>query len=172
LTEAPKIEEVSMGLLKLLTDKLKTTKIPHFELEEQKISVQFGRHQVRVKTLGKDMYLEKCLHDASNFKKLIISRFYLVREHPWGLHLAPTLKKALDWFIGSEIPRDGYLSISWGKDITYICGYCENKKTEPLYVTKVEKVILSGDIPFNWEIEGWRVSEVKKKKWVRVNQIS
>jgi hypothetical protein len=153
-----------MGFLKILKSMSKHKERPPFEVEEKKISVEFGRHQVRVKTLEKDMYLEKCLHDASTFKNLIISRFYLVSEHPWGLHLAPTLKKALDWFIGSETPRDNYQSISWGKKITYICGFCENKKTEPLYVTKVEKVILSGDIPFNWEIEGWRVSEVETEE--------
>jgi len=153
-----------MGFLKLLRAKSKTKGKPPFELEEQKISVEFGRHQVRVKTQGKDMFLERCLQDAPKFKNLIITRFYLVSEHPWGLHFAPTLEKALDWFTGRKVPDDGYLSISWGKNITYICGYCENKKTEPLCVTKVNKVILSGDLPFQWEIEGWRVSEVETEE--------
>jgi len=153
-----------MGFLKLFNAKPKTKGIPPFELVEKKISVELGRHQVRVKNLGKDIYLEDFLQDARKPKNLIVSRFYLVKEHPWGLHFAPTLEKALDWFIGRQIPHDGYLSISWGENLTYICGFCENKKTEPLHVIKVEKVILSGDSPFHWEIEGWRVSEVETEK--------
>ena len=153
-----------MGFLKLFGAKPKATRMPPFELVEQKISVEFGRHQVRVKNLGKDMYLEDFLGAGRKLKNLLFSRFYLVKEHPWGLHFAPTLEKALDWFIGREIPHDGYLSISWGKNVTHICSFCENKKTEPLHVTKVEKVILSGDLPFHWEIEGWRVSEVETEK--------
>jgi hypothetical protein len=31
-------------------------------------------------------------------------------------------------------------------------------------VSKVKKVILSGDVPFHWEIEGWRVSEVETEE--------
>jgi hypothetical protein len=153
-----------MGLLNSVIAKLKNIGKPPFEVEEQKISMEFGKHQVRVKVLGKDVYLEKCLEDERRFKKLKISRFYLVSEHPWGLHFAPTLEKALDWFTGRREPDDGYLSISWGKDITYTCSYCENKKTEPLNVTKVQKAILSGDAPFHWEIEGWRVSEVETEE--------
>ena len=153
-----------MGFLKLLCGKPKAKRMPPLELVEQKISVEFGRHQVRVKALGKNICLEDCLQDARNPNNLTISRFYLVKEHPWGLHFAPTLEKALDWFKGRKIPDEGYLSISWGKNVTYICGFCENKKTEPLHVTKVEKVILSGDLPFHWEIEGWRVSEVETEK--------
>jgi hypothetical protein len=163
-TETPKMTKASMGLVQLLTDKLKITKIPPFALEEKRISVEFGQRQVRVKTMGKDMYLEKCLQAAGKLKNVKISRFYLVNEHPWGLHLAPTLEKALDWFIGKKSPNDGYLSISWGKDITHLCDLCGNNKTEPLHVTKVQKVILSGDVPFQYEIEGWRVSEVETKK--------
>jgi hypothetical protein len=153
-----------MGFLKLFRSKPKTQRIPPFELVEQKISVEFGRHQVRVKAGGEDIYLEDCLRNARNPNNPNISRFYLAKEHPWGLHFAPTLEKALDWFRGRKIPHDGYSSISWGKNVTYICGFCEKKKTEPLHVTKVEKVILSGDLPFHWEIEGWRVSEVETEK--------
>lgn len=156
-----------MGFLKLFGAKPKTNGMPPLEVVEQKISVEFGRHQVRVKVLGKDIYLEDCLRNARNPNNLNISRFYLVKEHPWGLHFAPTLEKALDWFKGRKTPNDGYLSISWGKNVTHICGFCEHKKTEPLHVTKVEKVILSGDLPFHWEIEGWRVSEVETEKMKR-----
>jgi hypothetical protein len=153
-----------MGFLKLFRSKSKTNGMSPLEVVEQKISVEFGRPQVRVRSLKKDIFLEDCLRDARNPKDLNISRFYLVKEHPWGLHFAPTLKEALDWFTGRKIPHDGYSSISWGKNVTYVCGFCENKKTEPLHVTKVEKVILSGELPFHWEIEGWRVSEVETKK--------
>jgi hypothetical protein len=153
-----------MGFLKLFNAKPKTKGIPPIELVEKKISVEFGRYQVKVKNLGKDIYLEDFLQNARSPKNLKISRFYLVKEHPWGLHFAPTLKKALDWFIGRKTPHDGYSSISWGKNFKYICGFCEDKKNEPLHVTKVEKVILSGDLPFHWEIEGWRVSEVETEK--------
>ncbi len=153
-----------MGFLKLFKAKTRPKKRPPFELVEQKISVEFGRHQVRVKNLGKDVSLEEFLQDARKPERLTISRFYLSKEHPWGLHFAPTIEQALDWFTGRKMPRDGYSSISWGKNVTYICGFCEKKKTEPLRVTKVEKVILSGDLPFHWEIEGWRVNEVETEK--------
>lgn len=153
-----------MGLFQQLTDKLKITKTTPFELEEQRILVEFGQRQVRVKTLGQDVYLEKCLQAVDTLKNVKISRFYLVNEHPWGLHLAPTLEKSLDWFIGKKSPNDGYLSIAWGKDITYQCDLCENNKTETLHVTKVQKIILSGEVPFQYEIEGWRVSEVETEK--------
>jgi hypothetical protein len=106
-----------MGLLNVLIAKLKTIGKPPFEVEEQKIPVEFGRNQVRVKVKGKDVYLEKCLYDERQFKKLKIKRFYLVSEHPWGLHFAPTLGEALDWFTGRKEPKDGYLSISWGKKL-------------------------------------------------------
>ena len=149
-----------MGFLQLFKPKPKTP----FELEEKKISVELGRQQVRVKTLGKDIYLEDCLQSAGKSKNLKISRFYLVSEHPWGLHFAPTLGKAIDWFRGRRVPDDGYLSIFWGENFSYKCSKCENKKTEPLHVTKIEKVILSGDLPFHWEIEGWRVSEVETEE--------
>ncbi len=153
-----------MGLLQFLSDKLKSNKTPPFELEEQRITVEFGQRQVRVKTLGQDVLLEKCLEAAGTLKNVKISRFYLVNELPWGLHLAPTLEKSLDWFVGKKNPNDGYLSISWGKDIMYQCELCENNKTEPLHITKVQKVILSGEVPFKYEIEGWRVSEVETDK--------
>ena len=142
-----------MGILQLFKAKPKTL----FALEEKRISVEFGRHQVRVKTLGKDIFLEDCLHNAPNSKNLKITRFYLVDEHPWGLHFAPTFEKALDWFRGKSVPNDGYLSIFWGKNFSYKCSRCERKKTEPLQVTKIEKLILSGDLPFHWEFEGYRV---------------
>jgi hypothetical protein len=153
-----------MGFLKLFSAAPKTNGMPPLEVVEQKISLEFGRHQVRVKALGKDIYLEDYLRAARKPNNIDISRFYLVKEHPWGLHFAPTLKKALDWFIGRKMPGDGYLSISWGKNVTYVCCFCENKKNEPLHVTKVEKLILSGDFPFSCEIEGWRVSEVETEK--------
>lgn len=102
-------------------------------------------------------------------KNLLFSRFYLVEEHPWGLHFAPTLEKALDWFTGRKLPNGGYLSIAWGQNLTYICGFCEYKKTEPLQVTKVEKFILSGDSLFHREIEGWRVSEIETEEMGKGN---
>jgi hypothetical protein len=152
-----------MGFLHLFKAKPKTP----FALEEKRFPVEFGHQQVRVKSLGKDIFLEDCLHHASKSKDLKITRFYLVNEHPWGLHYAPTLEKALDWFRGKSVPNDGYLSIFWGKNFSYKCSRCESKKTEPLEVTKIEKLILSGNLPFHWEIEGWRVSEVETKEMGR-----
>jgi hypothetical protein len=149
-----------MGFLQLFKLKQETP----IDLEEKNISVEFGRHQVRVKALGKDIYLEDYLQSARKSKNLKISRFYLVKEHPWGLHFAPTLEKALDWFRGRSVPGDGYLSIFWGNNLSCKCSKCENKKTEPLHVTKIEKVILSGDLPFHWKFEGWRVSEVETEE--------
>jgi hypothetical protein len=130
------------------------------EVAEHQIPIVSGRYQVRVKHQGRDIYLEEFLREALKTRSLLFGRFYLMDEHPWGLHFAPTLLQAIDWFRGRNLPRDGYLSISWGRYLTYICGFCENKHTEPLQVTKVEKVVLSGDLPFAFAIDGWRVSEI------------
>lgn len=152
-----------MSFLILLKSKLSGKKAPHPELLERKIPIVLGRYQVRVKDMGREMYLENFLSVRRKSKNLSFSRFYLVDEHPLGLHFAPTLEKALDWFTGRKLPKDGYLSIAWGKNLTYICGVCEYKKTEPLQVTKVDNIILSGNSPFPWEIEGWRVSEIENE---------
>jgi hypothetical protein len=133
---------------------------PPHEVAEHKIPIVLGRYQVRVKHQGRDIYLEEFLREALKTKNLLFGRFYLMDEHPWGLHFAPTLVQAIDWFRGRNLPRDGYLSISWGRYLTYICGFCEDKLTEPLQVTKVEKVVLFGDFPFPFAIDGWRVSEI------------
>jgi hypothetical protein len=143
---------------------LSTQQAPPVEVVERQIPVVGGRYQVRMKNKGKDIYLEDFLKEALKTRKLTFSRFYLMDEHPWGLHLAPSLTQALDWFRGRKLPRDGYLSIAWGDDLTYICGFCEEKHTEPLLVTQVEKVALTGDFPFPWEIDGWRVSEIATAK--------
>jgi hypothetical protein len=153
-----------MGFLNLFGAKPKTKGMSSVELVERKIPLEFGQHKVRVMACGKNIHMEDCLRDIRNPNNLTISRFYLVEEHPYGLHFAPTLEKAIDWFTGRKMPCDGKSSISWGKNVTHICAFCENKKTEPLQVTKIEKVILEGDLPFHWEIEGWRVSEVETAK--------
>jgi len=149
---------------RVVKSKLGTKQAPPPEVVERKIPIVSGRYQVRVKNQGRDIYLEEFLREALKTKNLIFGRFYLMDEHPWGLHLAPTLEQAIEWFRGRKFPHDGYLSISWGEYLSYICGFCEDKNTEPLQVTKVEKVILIGDFPFPWEIDGWRVSEIETEK--------
>jgi hypothetical protein len=158
-----------MSLFSLLKLKPRTKKVPHPELVERKIPIVLGRHQVRVKNLGREMYLENFLSAGRKPKDLLFSRFYLVDEHPLGLHFAPTLEKALDWFTGRKLPNDGYLSIAWGHNLTYTCSVCECKKTAPMRVTKVEKVILSVNFPLPWEIEGWRVSEIETEEMGKGN---
>ena len=158
-----------MSFLILLKSKLSGKKTPHPELVERKIPIVLGRYQVRVKHLGREMYLENFLGAGRKPKNLLFSRFHLVDENPFGLHFAPTFEEALDWFTGRKLPNDGYLSIVWGQNLTCICGFCEYKKTEPLQVTKVEKLILSGNSPFPWEIEGWRVSEIETEEMGKGN---
>jgi hypothetical protein len=150
-----------MSFFNLLKMKLRAKEVPHPELVERKIPIVLGRYQVRVKDLGREMYLEDFLSEGRKPKNKLISRFYLADEQPWGLHFAPTLEKALDWFTGEKRPNDGYLSIAWGQYLTYICSFCKCNKTQSLKVRKVEKVLLSCNSPFHWEIEGYRVSEIE-----------
>jgi hypothetical protein len=154
---------------RVVKSKLGPKQAPPLEVVERKIPIVLGRYQVRVKNQGRDIYLEEFLREALKTKNLLFGRFYLMDEHPWGLHFAPTLEQAIDWFRGRKFPHDGYLSISWGQDLTYICGFCEDKNTEPLQVTKIEKVVLIGDFPFPWEIDGWRVSEIETEKMGKGN---
>ena len=158
-----------MRFLILLKSKFSGKKAPHPELVERKMPIVLGRYQVRVKHLGREMYLENFLSASRKPKNLLFSRFYLLEENPFGLHFAPTLEEALDWFTGWDLPNDGHLSIAWGQNLTRICGVCEHKKTEPLQVTKVEKLMLSGNSPFPWEIEGWRVSEIETEEMGKGN---
>lgn len=136
---------------------------------ERTIPIVVGRYQVRVKNKGKDIYLEDFIKEGLKRKNLAFGRFYLMDEQPWGLHFAPTLEQAIDWFRGKNNPRDGYLSIAWGQYLTYMCGFCEDQNTEPLQVTTVEKVGLVGDFPFPWKIDGWRVSEIETEKMGKGN---
>jgi hypothetical protein len=158
-----------MSLVSLLKSKSRAKEVPHPEVVEREIPIVLGRYQVRMKDMGREIYLETFLKSVRKPKDRIFSRFYLLDEHPLGLQFAPTLEKALDWFAGTKYPKDGYLSIAWGHNLTFICGFCDHKKTEPFQVTKVEKVILSGNSPFPWKMEGWRVSEIETQSMGKGN---
>ena len=158
-----------MSLVRLLKLKSKAKEVPHPIVVEREIPIVLGRYQVRMKDMGREIYLENFLRSLRKPKDYVFSRFYLVDEHPLGLQFAPTLEKALDWFKGTKYPKDGYLSIAWGENLTYTCGFCDHKNTEPFQVTKVEKVILSGHSPFPWKMEGWRVSEVEAESMGKGN---
>ncbi len=133
---------------------------PQFEIVENNISTDLTRYQVRVRKHGQEMYAEELFQAATKPKDLIFGRFYLLNENPPKLHFAPTLEQALNWFKGTNLPKDGYYNIFWGEEVTFQCSVCGKEVKQPLNITKVEKCLVSTHTPMYMEIVGWRVSEV------------
>ena len=94
---------------------------------------------------------------------LTFSRFFLLNENPPKPHFAPSLKEAVDWFIGRKQPKDGYNTIWWGDRFTYECAICQAKREMPLRITQVERLTVASAIPTPREIVGWRVVEVESE---------
>ncbi len=133
---------------------------PSFEIVENNISTDLTRYQVRVRKHGQEIYAEELFQAATKPKDLQFGRFYLLNENPPKLHFAPSLEKALDWFRGRDLPKDGYYNIFWGEEVTFQCSVCNKEGKQPLNITKMEKCTVSTETPMHMEIVGWRVSEV------------
>jgi len=149
-----------MSLLEKLFGGGKAPKEPSFEIIEDTISIDLTRYQVRVRKHGQEMYAEELFQAATKPKDLIFGRFYLLNENPPKLHFAPSLEKAVNWFRGRDLPKDGYYNIFWGEEVTFHCSVCGKEIRQPLNITKVEKYTISTNVPMYMEIMGWRVSEV------------
>jgi hypothetical protein len=149
-----------MGLFKKLFGGGSAAEAPKFEIVEHNISTDLTRYQVRVRKHGQEMYAEEIFQAATKPKDLQFGRFYLLNENPPKLHFAPSLEKAIDWFKGRDLPKDGYYNIFWGETVSFQCGVCGKEGKQPLNITKVEKCTVSTNIPMYMEIVGWRVIEV------------
>ena len=149
-----------MGLLKKFFGGRNIPEGSHYEIIENNISTHMTRYQVRVRKPGHEMYAEELFQAATRPKDLIFTRFYLLNENPPGLHFAPSLERAVNWFKGRDLPKNGYSNIFWGEEITFQCRVCGKEIRQPLKITKVEKCTVSTTVPMPMEIIGWRVREV------------
>jgi hypothetical protein len=133
---------------------------PQFEVVENRLSTDLTRYQVRVRKHGQEMYAEELFEAATRPKDLQFGRFYLLNENPPKLHFAPSMDKAVNWFKGRDLPKDGYYNIYWGEEVIFQCSVCQKEVRLPLYITKVEKLSVYTNVPMFMEILGWRVIEV------------
>jgi len=133
---------------------------PQFEVVENRLCTDLTKYQVRVRKHGQEMYAEELFHAATKPKDLQFVRFFLLNENPPKLHFAPSLEEAINWFKGRRLPKDGYLNIFWGKEVSFQCSICRKEATAPLSITKVEQLSVYTNVPILMEIVGWRVIEV------------
>jgi hypothetical protein len=148
-----------MGLFKRLFGR-STPEEYQFEIVENQISTDLARYQVRVRKHGQEMYAEELFQAAVNPKDFVFGRFYLLNENPPKLHFAPSMEKAVNWFKGRDLPKDGYYNIFWGEEVPLKCWVCQKENQVPLNITKVERMLVSTNLPKYMEIVGWRVIEV------------
>jgi len=150
-----------MNMLKKLFAGGKASEKPRFfEIIEDNLSTDLTKFQVRVRKSGREIYAEEFFQGATKPNDLTFGRFYLLNENPPKLHFAPSQEKAVNWFKGRDLPKDGYYNIFWGKEVTFKCRVCRKEIKQPLKITKLEKYTISTDEPKYMEIMGWRVSEV------------
>ena len=150
-----------MSMLKKLFKGEKASEKPRFfEIIKDSLSTDLTKYQVRVRKYGREIYAEELFQDAIKPKDLTFGRFYLLNENPAMPHFAPSQEKAVNWFKGRDLPKDGYYNVSWGEEVTFQCRVCRKEIKQPLKITKVEKYTISTNKPKYMEIMGWRVSEV------------
>jgi hypothetical protein len=133
---------------------------PQFEVVENRLCADLTRYEVRIRKHGQEMYVEELFQAATKPKDLQFGRFYLLHENPPKPHFAPSLEDAINWFKGRHLPKDGYLNIFWGKEVSFQCNICRKEATAPLFISKVEQLSVYTNIPIFLEIVGWRVIEV------------
>jgi hypothetical protein len=135
--------------------------LPTYEIVEKHLSIDEHRYQVRVRKAGREVYVEDLFQTASKPKDLTFGRFSLLNENPPKPHFAPSLDEAVAWFTGRGQPKDGYATISWGKQVAYECSLCQAGRKMPLQITRVECLTVARAIPTPLSIVGWRVVEVE-----------
>ncbi len=133
---------------------------PQFEVVENRLCTDLTKYRVRVRKHGQEMYAEELFQAATKPKDLGFGRFFLLNEVPPKVHFAPSLEEAIDWFQGRRLPKDGFPSIFWGKEVSLQCSICQKEATAPLLITKVEQLAVYTNVPTLMEIVGWRVIEV------------
>jgi hypothetical protein len=141
------------------------SKSPHqetaWEIVETHLAIADRPYQVAVKKGQGELYAEKLFQAAKNPLDLTFSRFLLLQEDPPKPHFAPSVKEAVSWFLGRNLPKDGYGHIWWGDKFAFKCATCQARREVPLRVTALEHMTVSSDIPHSLAIEGWRVIEVE-----------
>jgi hypothetical protein len=152
-----------MGILNLIFKSKSGVKDLNYEISERQMSIDDLRYRVRIRKSGQEFYAEMFFQDAQKTGDLTFGRFLVLEEKPVLPHFAPSLKEAVDWFIGRKAPKDGYNTIWWGDRITYACRLCQAKRVKPLRIAKVERLTVVKSIPQPQEIVGWRVVEVESE---------
>lgn len=127
------------------------------------MSIDNQRYKVRIRKAGQEFYAEALFQGARETDDLTFSRFLVLEEKPALPHFAPSLKEAMDWFIGRKNPKDGYNTIWRGDRFIYACRLCQAKRVVPLRITTVERLTVVKSIPQPQEIVGWRVVEVESE---------
>ena len=131
------------------------------EIVESHLAIADRRYQVAIKKGNGELYAENLFQAARNPRDLSFSRFLLLQENPPKPHFAPSVEKAVSWFQGRNLPKDGYGHISWGNKFVFKCATCQARRELPLRITAVEHMTVASDIPLTLSIEGWRVIEVE-----------
>jgi hypothetical protein len=152
-----------MGILDLILKSKSGVKNLTYEIVERQMSIDDLRYKVRIRKAGQEFYAEVLFQAAQETGDLTFSRFLVLGEKPVLPHFAPSLKEAVDWFIGRKQPKDGYNTIWWGDRFTYVCRLCQAKREVPLRITKVERLTVVKAIPEPQEIVGWRVVEAESE---------
>jgi hypothetical protein len=134
---------------------------PTYKIVEKHLSIDNRRYQVRIRKGGREFYVEDLFQTAETPGDLTFGRFILLDEKPPKPHFAPSLKEAIDWFRGTDHPRNGYDTIWWGDQVTYECSVCKACRKAPLRISQVERLVVASTIPQPMQIIGWRVAEVE-----------
>ncbi len=132
-----------------------------WELIETHLAIADHRYQVAIRKDKGELYAENLFQAAKKPLDLTFSRFVLLKENPPRPHFAPSVKEAVNWFQGRNLPKDGYSHIFWGDKFVFKCATCQARRELPLRITAVEHMTVATDIPHPLSIEGWRVVEVE-----------
>jgi hypothetical protein len=132
-----------------------------WEIIETHLNLADHRYQVAVRKGKGELYAENLFQTAKKPLDLTFSRFSLLQENPPNPHFAPSVKEAVRWFQGRNLPKDGYGHIWWGDKFVLKCANCQACRELPLRITAVEHMTVATDIPQSLSIEGWRVIEVE-----------
>jgi hypothetical protein len=142
------------SLFKLMSKKEEIT----FEVEALRILIDDCKYGVKIIMRdGTRVSAEDFFKKSKNF---LFSRFFISEEELIKPQFAPSLEKAIDWFLGKNLPKEGYSNISWGKKIRSQCTFCYRIFYLPFHIKKIESLVIFRKIPDYKEIVGWRVSEV------------
>jgi len=150
-----------MGIWLFLSKSKPPSRKTTCEIVETHLAIADRRYQVAIRKGKGELYAENLFQAAKNPLDLTFSRFLLLHENPPKPHFAPSVKEALSWFQGRNLPKDGYGHIWWGDKFVFTCATCKARRELPLRITAVEHLTVTTVIPRPLSIEGWRVIEVE-----------